>query len=60
MQNYYRAGVSLEAASLFLQGRSEVVYILPSSDSTLALLLVGFTEYDDDDDIGSGSLENHL
>ncbi|MFS7933887.1 hypothetical protein Hanom_Chr04g00385101 [Helianthus anomalus] len=26
-----------------------VVYILPSSDPTLALLLVGFTEYDDDD-----------
>ncbi|MFS7985210.1 hypothetical protein Hanom_Chr11g00995841 [Helianthus anomalus] len=36
-------------ASLFLRGRGKVVYILPSSDPTLALLLVGFTEYDDDD-----------
>ncbi|MFS7890975.1 hypothetical protein Hanom_Chr07g00660211 [Helianthus anomalus] len=41
-------GVSLEAASLFLQGRGKAVYILPFSDPTLALLLVGFTEYDDD------------
>ncbi|KAF5814165.1 hypothetical protein HanXRQr2_Chr03g0107691 [Helianthus annuus] len=50
MQNYYRAGgVSLEAASLFLQGRGKAVYILTSSDPTLALLLVRFTEYDDDD-----------
>ncbi|MFS7906774.1 hypothetical protein Hanom_Chr01g00063181 [Helianthus anomalus] len=40
-------GVSLEAASLFLRGRGKAVYILPSSDPTLALLLVGFTEYDD-------------
>ena len=44
-------GVSLEAASLFLRGRGKAVYILPSSDPTLALLLVGFTEYDDDDDL---------
>ncbi|KAM0020615.1 hypothetical protein Hdeb2414_s0025g00669061 [Helianthus debilis subsp. tardiflorus] len=44
-------GVSLEAASLFLRGRGEAVYILPSSDPTFALLLVGFTEYDDDYDI---------
>ncbi|MFS7955996.1 hypothetical protein Hanom_Chr07g00649381 [Helianthus anomalus] len=43
-------GVSLEAASLFLPGRGKAVYILPSLDPTLALLLVGFTEYDDDDD----------
>ncbi|MFS7988231.1 hypothetical protein Hanom_Chr11g01032241 [Helianthus anomalus] len=50
MQNYYRAGVSLEVASLFLWGRGKAVYILPSSDPTLALLLVGFTEYDDDAD----------
>ncbi|MFS8033149.1 hypothetical protein Hanom_Chr17g01566121 [Helianthus anomalus] len=51
MQNYYRVGgVSLEAASLFLRGRGKAVCILPSSDPTLALLLVGFTEYDDDDD----------
>ncbi|MFS7936998.1 hypothetical protein Hanom_Chr05g00422351 [Helianthus anomalus] len=49
MQNYHRAGVSLEAASLFLQGRGKAVYFLPSLDPTLALLLVGFTEYDDDD-----------
>ncbi|MFS8013083.1 hypothetical protein Hanom_Chr14g01328621 [Helianthus anomalus] len=50
MQNYHRAGVSLEAASLFLRGRGKAVYILPSSDPASALLLVGFTEYDDDDD----------
>ncbi|MFS7991782.1 hypothetical protein Hanom_Chr12g01074641 [Helianthus anomalus] len=42
--------VSLEAASLFLRGRGKAVYILPSSDPTLALLLVGFTKYDDNDD----------
>ncbi|MFS7902137.1 hypothetical protein Hanom_Chr01g00007691 [Helianthus anomalus] len=42
-------GVSLEAASLFLRGRGKVVYISPSSDPTLALLFVGYTEYDDDD-----------
>ncbi|MFS7932859.1 hypothetical protein Hanom_Chr04g00372841 [Helianthus anomalus] len=114
MQNYYRPGVSPEAASLFLRGRGKqwrslrfptrerkspglkisikpggqkriypkflyenyilsaterkvrgvgrplpplksfahggkAVYILPSSDPTLALLLTGYTEYDDDD-----------
>ncbi|MFS8029154.1 hypothetical protein Hanom_Chr16g01518981 [Helianthus anomalus] len=43
-------GVSPEAASLFLRGRGKAVYILPSSYPTFALLLVGFTEYDDDDD----------
>ncbi|MFS8000160.1 hypothetical protein Hanom_Chr12g01175101 [Helianthus anomalus] len=43
------SGVLLEAASLLLRGRGKVVYILPSSDPSLALLLVGFTEYDDDD-----------
>ncbi|KAJ0435751.1 putative alcohol O-acetyltransferase [Helianthus annuus] len=42
--------VSLEAVSLFLTGRGKTVYILHSSDPTLALLLVGFTEYDYDDD----------
>ncbi|MFS7960483.1 hypothetical protein Hanom_Chr08g00703651 [Helianthus anomalus] len=42
-------GVSLEAASLFLRGRGKAVYILPSSDPTLTLLLVGVTEYDDDE-----------
>ncbi|MFS7949306.1 hypothetical protein Hanom_Chr06g00569981 [Helianthus anomalus] len=41
--------VSLEAGSLFLRGRGKVFYILPSSDPTLALLLVGFTKYDDDE-----------
>ncbi|MFS7970291.1 hypothetical protein Hanom_Chr09g00819291 [Helianthus anomalus] len=50
MQNYYRARVSQEAASLFLQSRDNVVYILPSLDPTLNLLLMGFTEYNDDDD----------
>ncbi|KAJ0659225.1 hypothetical protein HanOQP8_Chr14g0523641 [Helianthus annuus] len=48
MQNYMEPGVSLEAASLVLWGRGKAVYILPSSDRTLALILVGFTEYDDD------------
>ncbi|MFS7947883.1 hypothetical protein Hanom_Chr06g00553391 [Helianthus anomalus] len=46
-----KLGVSLEATSLFIRGRDKVVYILPSSDPTIALLLVGFTKYDDDDDI---------
>ncbi|MFS7902960.1 hypothetical protein Hanom_Chr01g00017931 [Helianthus anomalus] len=49
MQNYSRVGVSLEAASLFLLGK--VVYILPSLHPTLALLLVGFSEYDYDDNV---------
>ncbi|MFS7997766.1 hypothetical protein Hanom_Chr12g01145811 [Helianthus anomalus] len=51
MQNYNQAGVSLEAAFLFLRGRGKVVYISPSSDPTLALLLMGYTEYDDDDEL---------
>ncbi|MFS8007233.1 hypothetical protein Hanom_Chr14g01258591 [Helianthus anomalus] len=58
MQNYYRGiepRVSLEAASLFLRDRGKVVYILPSSDPTLALLLVGFTEYDHDDVLSSNN-----
>ncbi|MFS8000161.1 hypothetical protein Hanom_Chr12g01175111 [Helianthus anomalus] len=42
------SGVLLEAVSLLLRGRGKAVYILPSSDPSLALLLVGFTEYDDD------------
>ncbi|MFS7954057.1 hypothetical protein Hanom_Chr07g00625831 [Helianthus anomalus] len=50
MQNYYRAGVSLETASLFLRGKGKTVYILTSSDPILALVLTGFTDYDDDDD----------
>ncbi|MFS7901976.1 hypothetical protein Hanom_Chr01g00005891 [Helianthus anomalus] len=46
----HEPGVSLEAASLFLQCTGKVVYILLFSDPTLALMLVGFTDYDDDDD----------
>ncbi|MFS7933235.1 hypothetical protein Hanom_Chr04g00377311 [Helianthus anomalus] len=58
MQNYYRAGVSLKTVSLFLWSRGKVVYILPCSDPTLDLLLVGFTEYDDDgeDDDDDGGI----
>ena len=41
MQNYYRVGGLTESS----------LYILLSSDPTLALLFVGFTEYDDDDDL---------
>ncbi|MFS7958564.1 hypothetical protein Hanom_Chr07g00680131 [Helianthus anomalus] len=56
MQNYYRVGVSLKAASLlFLRGRGKTVYILPFSDLTLALLLVEFSEYCDDDDDGDNN-----
>ncbi|MFS7907166.1 putative Snf7 family protein [Helianthus anomalus] len=51
MYKFYRAGVSPEAASRFLRGRGKTVYILPSLDPNLTLLFVGFTEYDDDDDI---------
>ncbi|MFS8023477.1 hypothetical protein Hanom_Chr16g01451921 [Helianthus anomalus] len=44
MQNYYRAG-GLTGSSLFIYtGRGKAVYILPSSDPTFALLLMGFTE----------------
>ncbi|MFS7942658.1 hypothetical protein Hanom_Chr06g00490991 [Helianthus anomalus] len=42
-------GFSVEATFLFLRSRGKIVYIIPSSDPTLALLLVRFTEYDDDD-----------
>ncbi|MFS7915929.1 hypothetical protein Hanom_Chr02g00171161 [Helianthus anomalus] len=42
-------GVTLEATSLFLWGRGKAVYILPFSDPTLALLLVRFIKYDDND-----------
>ncbi|MFS7974011.1 hypothetical protein Hanom_Chr09g00863421 [Helianthus anomalus] len=45
----FESRISLKAASLFLQGRCKAVYILPSSDPILVLLLVEFTEYDDDD-----------
>ncbi|MFS7918387.1 hypothetical protein Hanom_Chr03g00200421 [Helianthus anomalus] len=44
-------GVSLEASSLFLRGRCKVVYILPFSDPTLALLLVGYTGDGDGDEL---------
>ncbi|MFS7979165.1 hypothetical protein Hanom_Chr10g00924191 [Helianthus anomalus] len=50
MQNYYRAEGLTRSNLSIPMGRGKVVYILPSSDPTLALLLVGFTEYDDDDD----------
>ncbi|MFS7940778.1 hypothetical protein Hanom_Chr05g00468371 [Helianthus anomalus] len=50
MQNYHRAGCLTGSSLSIPTGRGKVVYILPSSDPTLALLLVGFTEYDDDDD----------
>ncbi|MFS8017353.1 hypothetical protein Hanom_Chr15g01379411 [Helianthus anomalus] len=33
---------------LYSYGRGRVVYILPPSDPIVALLSVGFTEYDDD------------
>ncbi|MFS7993475.1 hypothetical protein Hanom_Chr12g01094521 [Helianthus anomalus] len=52
--------VSLEAAPLFLTGRGKAVYILPSLDHTLVLLLVGFNEYDNDDDEFSHFLVTHL
>ncbi|KAJ0443765.1 hypothetical protein HanIR_Chr16g0824441 [Helianthus annuus] len=43
--------VLLEAASLFLCGRGKTIYILPYSYSVLALILMGFSEYDDDDEL---------
>ncbi|MFS7959976.1 hypothetical protein Hanom_Chr08g00697451 [Helianthus anomalus] len=46
----FESEVSLEAFSLFIRGTGKVVYILPSSDPTFALLWVRFTEYDDDND----------
>ncbi|MFS7966608.1 hypothetical protein Hanom_Chr09g00775801 [Helianthus anomalus] len=51
MEQKIESGVSLEAAPLFLRGRGKVVYILPSSGPTLALLFMRFTGYDDDDEI---------
>ncbi|MFS7958177.1 hypothetical protein Hanom_Chr07g00675141 [Helianthus anomalus] len=51
MQNYYRAGGLIGSSLSIPTGRGKAVYILPSSDPTFALLLVGFTEYDDDDDL---------
>ncbi|MFS7906411.1 hypothetical protein Hanom_Chr01g00058861 [Helianthus anomalus] len=60
MQNYHRAGGLTGSSVSIPTGRGKTVYILPSLDPTLALLLVGFTEYDDDTNIyiGKGSLEN--
>ncbi|MFS7902318.1 hypothetical protein Hanom_Chr01g00009941 [Helianthus anomalus] len=57
MQNYYRAGGLTGSSPLSLRARGKVVYILRSSEPTLALLFVGSTEYgDDDDDEGSRRL----
>ncbi|MFS8024653.1 hypothetical protein Hanom_Chr16g01465931 [Helianthus anomalus] len=51
MEVQFEPEVSLEIVSLFIRGRGKAVYILPSSSGlTLALLLVGFTEYVDDID----------
>ncbi|MFS8007679.1 hypothetical protein Hanom_Chr14g01263901 [Helianthus anomalus] len=49
MQNYNRSGGLTGSILSILRGRGKAVCILPSSDPTLALLLVGFAEYDDDD-----------
>ncbi|MFS8013422.1 hypothetical protein Hanom_Chr14g01332781 [Helianthus anomalus] len=50
MQNYNRVGGLTGSSLSILWGRDKAVYILPSADPTLALLLVGFIKYDDDDD----------
>ncbi|MFS7914052.1 hypothetical protein Hanom_Chr02g00148851 [Helianthus anomalus] len=51
MQNYYRvSGLTRNNISILTECIGKVVYILPSSYSTLVLLLVRFTEYDDHDD----------
>ncbi|MFS8024296.1 hypothetical protein Hanom_Chr16g01461571 [Helianthus anomalus] len=48
MQNYSRVG-SLTGNSLSTPtGRGKVVYVLPFSDPTFALLLMRFTKYEDD------------
>ncbi|MFS7928308.1 hypothetical protein Hanom_Chr04g00319231 [Helianthus anomalus] len=50
MQNYHRAvGLTGSNLSISTGYRGKTVYILPSSDPTLAMLLVGFTKFDDDD-----------
>ncbi|MFS7980728.1 hypothetical protein Hanom_Chr10g00942691 [Helianthus anomalus] len=46
----YNRNLNMEAVSLFIRGRGEAFYILPSSVPILVVLLVGFTEYDDDED----------
>ncbi|MFS7959560.1 hypothetical protein Hanom_Chr08g00692521 [Helianthus anomalus] len=57
MQNYYRA-VDLTESSLSMRGKA--VYILQSSDPTLALLLVRFTEYDKNDEFGIIIINIHI
>ncbi|KAJ0762797.1 putative oxoglutarate/iron-dependent dioxygenase, isopenicillin N synthase [Helianthus annuus] len=49
--NFHPHNYLPEAVSLLLRGRGKTVYILPSSDPTLTLLLllIGFIKYDDDD-----------
>ncbi|MFS7935691.1 hypothetical protein Hanom_Chr05g00406571 [Helianthus anomalus] len=62
MQNYNQAGGLTGSSLSILRGRGKAVHILPSLDPTLALLLVGFTEYDDDDDelkFGRSPLTSH-
>ncbi|MFS7934179.1 hypothetical protein Hanom_Chr05g00388561 [Helianthus anomalus] len=49
MQNYNRVGCLIGSSLSILTGRGKAIYISPSSDPTLVLLLVGYTEYDDDD-----------
>ncbi|MFS7941573.1 hypothetical protein Hanom_Chr06g00477891 [Helianthus anomalus] len=48
MQNYYRVGC-LTGSSISIPTGGKVVYILFFSDPTFSLLLMGFVEYDDDD-----------
>ncbi|MFS7888758.1 hypothetical protein Hanom_Chr00s000002g01598841 [Helianthus anomalus] len=48
MQNYNRAWGLTGSSLSILRGRGKVVYILPFSDPTLALILVRFSEYYDD------------
>ncbi|MFS7941257.1 hypothetical protein Hanom_Chr05g00474071 [Helianthus anomalus] len=59
MQNYSSLGSHLKQP-LFLRGRRKAVYILLSLDPTLALLWMGFTEYDDDDDDDDDVDETHF
>ncbi|MFS7937566.1 hypothetical protein Hanom_Chr05g00429141 [Helianthus anomalus] len=50
MQNYNRAEGLIGSSLSIPTGRGKFVYISPSSDPTLTLLLVGYTKYNDDDD----------
>ncbi|KAJ0797884.1 putative oxoglutarate/iron-dependent dioxygenase, isopenicillin N synthase [Helianthus annuus] len=47
--NFHPHNYLPEAASLLLRVRGKNVYILPFSDSTFILLLIGFIKYDNDD-----------